>query len=576
MGDSATIVLRGEDKNMQAALQRSETGFNNFGASVKKVFAIIGAAIVAKKLFDFGSKLLMLYAEQEAAEARLGAVIKATGGAAGFSLEKMKEMASAMQDITKHGDEVVLGSMAIIATFKNIRGDEFRDATLLAADMAEVLQTDLKGASTQVAKALNDPLKGITALSRAGVSFTDTQKTMIETLVNSGDVIGAQRIILEELRGEFGGAAEAAGDTFGGQLAKLKNRVGDVGERIGKALVPVVMKLIPLIEGAANVIEWLADKMAIGIEGIVEWSEAIPGFLKPAFEWLVDAAVVAFTVIEWRFANFRDIFVAGLVALQLAFVKSWNVIVHWLTKVVPDHLDWFARNWASIFTDVASFTSTVFSNMWDNVSNFFSNVWAWLSGSETNWEWKGLTDGFESTMEALPKIAERHKGDLEKALETELGGLVGGLSEDFDRRLAKNKEATEELFGVFSGTSGEPKTAFGDIGTDLAVSDEFAVTTGKGGAAKKEKAKAGAGADDGSFKASFEGLDATFRRISAAAASTKKTDPVEKAVTTTGLVQTRAVEAVEAAVGLVQSAIVETTSVLSQILKETPKPGGLS
>ena len=67
------------------------------------------------------------------------------------------------------------------------------------------LGTDAESAAIQMGKALNDPILGISALGRAGVQFTESQKEMIATLVESGDVVGAQSIILAEF--DYNGAA---------------------------------------------------------------------------------------------------------------------------------------------------------------------------------------------------------------------------------------------------------------------------------------------------------------------------------------------------------------------------------
>ena len=42
----------------------------------------------------------------------------------------------------------------------------------------------------QVGKALNDPIKGVTALHRVGVQFTERRRDQIEALVESGDIAG--------------------------------------------------------------------------------------------------------------------------------------------------------------------------------------------------------------------------------------------------------------------------------------------------------------------------------------------------------------------------------------------------
>jgi len=170
----------------------------------------------------------------ENAIVKLRAVMKATGNASGFTTRQLKEFSSELQTASTYGDDVTQNMMAILATFKNIKGDVFKQASVSILDMANVMDQDLKSGAIQVGKALNDPIEGITALSRVGVQFSDTQKKMIENLQKSGDLMGAQKIILAELKSQFGGAALAARDTFGGALKALGNDFSDLREEQGR------------------------------------------------------------------------------------------------------------------------------------------------------------------------------------------------------------------------------------------------------------------------------------------------------------------------------------------------------
>src|SRR5207237_7672973 len=128
----------------------------------------------------------------------------------------------------------------LLMTFTGLRNevgkgnDVFNQATQIATDMGAALGTEPKAAAIQLGKALNDPIKGVSALSRVGVSFTSQQKDQIKTLVKSGDTLGAQKIILGELNKEFGGAA-AASATSG---EKMSVAFGNFKEQIGTALLP--------------------------------------------------------------------------------------------------------------------------------------------------------------------------------------------------------------------------------------------------------------------------------------------------------------------------------------------------
>src|SRR5262249_24601999 len=107
-------------------------------------------------------------------------------------------------------------------------------------DMSVALGQDMKTSAVQLGKALNDPIKGVSALQRVGVSFTQAQKAQIKALVESGNTLGAQKIILGELNNEFGGSAEAAGKTLPGQINVLQQSFSNLTGQIVGTLAPIL------------------------------------------------------------------------------------------------------------------------------------------------------------------------------------------------------------------------------------------------------------------------------------------------------------------------------------------------
>jgi hypothetical protein len=183
------------------------------------------------------------YAESEMALTKQTAVLRATGMAAGLTGKELESMARDMSSITGIPDETITNAQTVLLTFREIGNEVFPEAMQAAADMSVVMGGDLQGAILMVGKALQDPLTGLTALRRAGVSFNETQKQQIASLVKSNDLFGAQKIILGELKGEFGGVAEAAGDTTTGSINKLNNAVDDLKEALGSELAPDLVKI---------------------------------------------------------------------------------------------------------------------------------------------------------------------------------------------------------------------------------------------------------------------------------------------------------------------------------------------
>lgn len=289
------------------------------GDEIRKIslgFAAVGvaaAAVAAGGLLAFKSILtetISLANTQEKSEARLAAVVKATGEAAGLSFQEMKKMAEGLQKVTTIGDETIISAEAMLATFKSIGKNAFRPAMMAALDLSAVMEQDLKSSIVQIGKALNDPIAGISALTRVGVSFTDAQKEQIKVLQQSGDLYGAQAIILKELQSEFGGAAEALRGTFAGSLKAAQNAFGDFGEEIGATVTKneffilsaqlieqVLIELTAYVKQNRQQFAQLAKDIGVGlVDGILGAVETIRFFYN-AWEGLAIIANGAVTVI---------------------------------------------------------------------------------------------------------------------------------------------------------------------------------------------------------------------------------------------------------------------------------------
>tara|TARA_R110000765_G_scaffold70015_3_gene135821 strand:- start:9093 stop:11054 length:1962 start_codon:yes stop_codon:yes gene_type:complete len=171
--------------------------------------------------------------EQERVTAQLNQTLKTTGRFSIQTSESLLALAANLQKVSTFGDEAIIASLALLATFENISVGALPRAQRAVLDMATVMGTDLKSAVIQVGKALDDPILGMSALSRSGITFTDAQKAMAKELVATGDLVGAQNIVFDKLEVQMKGSAKAARDTLGGSLKALGNAFGDLLEADG-------------------------------------------------------------------------------------------------------------------------------------------------------------------------------------------------------------------------------------------------------------------------------------------------------------------------------------------------------
>ena len=172
-------------------------------------------------------------------------------GARSGELERLQKVASDLGEATLFNEEDFRQGFGLLTSFGNIGTSNYERVAKAAADVAQTSGTDVSSAFMQLAKALNDPAKGLTALSRSGIQFTEDQKTMIESMVEAGNVAGAQNMILKELEKQYGGNSVAAAQGLAGALDTLGEKFYDLqvalGDNISQVLQPLIAGLTSLV-----------------------------------------------------------------------------------------------------------------------------------------------------------------------------------------------------------------------------------------------------------------------------------------------------------------------------------------
>lgn len=238
--DQAITELKKLNTQLSNSEKQAKTTQAGTAGLVSAWGKLMAVAYGAAQAFQFVAKETE---ETMKAEAQLEAVLKSTGGAAGMTSDACKDLAQSLSQVTAYDNDAILAGENLLLTFTRIGSDVFPDATKAMLDMSTAIGQDLKASAIQLGKALNDPMQGLTALQRVGVSFTQEQKNMIQGFLKTNDVASAQKVIIGELSREFGGSATAASKTFGGQLQQMKNQLGDIAAGVGKELMPILSLL---------------------------------------------------------------------------------------------------------------------------------------------------------------------------------------------------------------------------------------------------------------------------------------------------------------------------------------------
>ena len=245
----AEIIIAARDEATKTLAKVGQTGtsslkdLNKGAADVIQRFTGLNIASLGAAAAIGGLAAGLHYAVSQAAEAEkifaiTEAVVKSTGGAAGLTAQEISNMAGRLSQLNAVDDEVILSAQNVLLTFKRVKGEAFEQASQAALDLSAVMGGDLRSSMMMIGKALEDPVRGITALRRAGVSFTSEQQKVIKALVETGRQAEAMDLILTEVNSQVGGAGAAAANTYSGQMALLKINVDNLAQSLGEGLLP--------------------------------------------------------------------------------------------------------------------------------------------------------------------------------------------------------------------------------------------------------------------------------------------------------------------------------------------------
>jgi hypothetical protein len=202
------------------------------------------AMAVGRKVGQFFSSMISEAREAEKVTKSTAQGIKTMGAETWTSTKAIEALSKKLSEQIGVDDELIQQTANLLLTFGNVKNAGkglnaiFDRAVVASQDLAAKGFGSADAAAKMLGKALNDPIKGITALQRAGVQFTEAQKAQIKTMVEAGDILGAQKIIMKEVEKQVGGTAAAVATSADKMSVKWNN----VKEALGKKLLPVLDK----------------------------------------------------------------------------------------------------------------------------------------------------------------------------------------------------------------------------------------------------------------------------------------------------------------------------------------------
>ena len=512
--------LDSDMKKAGKSVDQLESKTSRLGGKLKSGLKV--GALAAGAAIGTGLAVSLRTAINEAREAerttrQTEAVLKSTGNTANTSAKQIEALANSISNKVGIDDEAVQSTSNLLLTFKNIKNSAdgttktFDRATMAVVDMtagmtrAAPTTESMRTYSIQLGKALNDPIKGMTALGRAGVQFTEQQKAQIEALVESGNLQKAQAMILKEVESQFKGSA--ASYTTG--VDRLRVTWENFLEKVGLKITPMLDKaakaltrfLIEFQKGKGSggefrrVLEsiWQTMKslwptirtVGSAVGKMIQTFSSLPGPVQTALLSLgglvtlgakIFGLVAVFGKVKWA--------LSGLFTLLRTAPLAMGVVGIALMALVT--------------------VAVLIIKNWDWVKKTLGKVWNWIKGAASDlakWVADKARKGF---LGPIPFIIANWKKILEFI--REVPGKVGRFLSNLGRIILSPfkwaadqiKRTIDRIIGFFTGAVNKIKGVAGSVGG--AIGDAVGFVTGR-----REGGPVGPGAGGPRFFVAGEG-----------------------------------------------------------------------
>lgn len=401
-------------------------GLTNFVKSYGAELAAVGASVFG--LVKMGKKLVDAYSQQEDALVNLESAMKTSGTYTDESYKALQEYATEIQKATTTGDEAALALMAL-GTSMGLSTDEIRTATEYAIGLAEVYNIDLNTAMRGVALAMEGQY---TMLNRyiPQLREAQTEEEKQEAFVRASTA--AYQIAQDQTK------------TYAGMVEQLKNQFGDIAEKLGELLIPMLSKLLEWVKMG---VDWF-NNLNPTVQKIVTVMMLLGGaaiLLAPAIMAIITMAPALGAAITLATGPLGPILL-GVMALTVGiimlikhweevkafFVNLWNALKEFWDKIEP---------FVAAFVPLYGIPKMIIEN-WESIIGFFKKIGDALQAFVDRFF--GIVDRIR---EGVEKIGGAFKGLFDRLVgHSIVPELVTGIESEFNRLIDYMKNDFQQSF----------------------------------------------------------------------------------------------------------------------------------
>lgn len=491
----------------ETSLQKVGKAANRAGAAITGGLA--AGAVVAFSAFEKGSS----------ANARLAKTLQNTANASDEVVKSTQAYAEELAMLTGVDDDVIKDGQAILGTFSKISdsagesGGAFERATAAAVDLAAAGFGSVESNANGLGKALQDPIKGMSLLTKQGSLTKEEQERIGAAFKKTGDLAAAQDSILEALEGQVAGVAAETADSS----AIMKESFDEAAESIGESLAPVMQDLTEYAKQASEWIQDNQDKVKAFIAVLAGLSAiwlAVRGVMIAvqaatlayhAVMLVVQAATKIWTGVQIALniammLNPIGLIVIAIVALIAIIVAvlvvtrdKWLPVLkkvwEWIKQLGATIGGWFKQQWDTIKRVIQTVASAV-SGAWNDAKTKINNAFESVKAKVSNvtdaikrfWESAKtkVTGVFDSIKTAVGKVGDKISSVWD-GIKSAVGGavdfVIGKIQDVIDWFNTLKDKASNALSNLNPFKKGKSATASAQAAASPATRTAMAVAT---------------------------------------------------------------------------------------------------
>ena len=443
MANTVEINITADPKNAQAGFKSTQTAFGKMADGIKKHRKAIGVGLsaIGAGITALGVSAVKSAQEEAIGIAQLDVALKNVGTSYDAQAAAIEKVIAAQQNKTNFGDEAQRDALMGLIS---VSGDyESAMAALPAVlDLAAGKGMDLGAASTLVARAISGETS---ALKRYGIE--------VEKGAGSTEVIAA-------IMAKFGGQAEAAADP----MVQLKNRVGDLQQEFGKALMPALTSMAVLLEKVTT--------------KLIAFSTEHPQLTKVLM--IVVAALGAVALVVGPLLLLLPTMAASIGILSVAFgslslsmLPVTLAVVGIAAAITAGILIW--RNWDKIvlalkvtFDKVFNFISAIVKKVFSTITDLYNSKLGWiLPAGPLVKAIFFLRDNWEKIFDTIKAVFSRVTGAVMTtalSFKTRIVNVFSGIKDGIVGAFTSVKDRVLGIWdGMVSGIKGAINSVIGTI-----------------------------------------------------------------------------------------------------------------